>query len=67
MHLHDLFGDGEPEARAALGLGKRAVDLVELLEYPILLIRRHARPGVRYGDGEMAVSRARGGRWRMMA
>ena len=31
VHLHDLLGDGEAEARAALGLGVRAVHLVELL------------------------------------
>src|SRR5262245_9384766 len=36
VHLDDLLGDGEAEARAALGLGKRAVDLVELVEDPIL-------------------------------
>src|SRR5262245_63538184 len=32
VHLHDLLGDGESKARAALGLGKRAVNLVELIE-----------------------------------
>ena len=32
MHLHDLLGDGEPEAGTALGLGVGAVDLMELLE-----------------------------------
>src|SRR5215475_13111399 len=32
VHLHDLLGDGEPEARAAFGLDVRTVDLVELLE-----------------------------------
>ena len=36
VHLDDLLGDGEPEARAALRLGKGAVDLVELLEDPVL-------------------------------
>src|SRR5262249_19022554 len=60
MHLDDLFGDGEAEARAALGLGKRAVDLVELLEDSTLLIKRYARPGIGHRDGEMAVARARG-------
>ena len=35
MHLDDLSGDSETEARAALGLGVRAVDLMELLEDPI--------------------------------
>src|SRR5262245_20103371 len=57
MHLHDLLGDGEPEARAALGLGKRAIDLVELIEDPTLLVERYAGPGVCYRDGETAVSR----------
>ena len=38
MHLDDLLGDGEPEARTALGLGVGAVDLMELLEDPILLV-----------------------------
>src|SRR5215831_14072655 len=46
VHLDDLLGDGETKARAALGLGHRAVDLMELLEDPILLIKRYARPGV---------------------
>src|SRR5262249_23219173 len=38
MHLDDLFGDGEAEPRAALGLGKGTVDLMELIEDPILLV-----------------------------
>src|SRR5262249_43195160 len=60
VHLHDLLGDGEPEARAALGLGKRAVGLVELLEDPILLMKWDAGSGVCDRDREMAVPRARG-------
>ena len=32
VHFHDLLGDGETEAGAALGLGKGTVDLVELIE-----------------------------------
>src|SRR5215468_11272535 len=60
VHLDDLLGDGEAEARAALGLGKGTVDLVELLEDPSLLVKRYARPGVCYRDGEMAVPRASG-------
>jgi hypothetical protein len=51
VHLDDLLGNGEAQARAALGLGKRAVDLVELLEDPILLIKRYARAGVCHRDG----------------
>src|SRR5215510_15891494 len=60
MHLDDLLGDGEPEPRAALGLSKGTVDLVELLEDLSLLVKRYARPGVRHRDGEIAVPRARG-------
>src|SRR5262245_13156669 len=51
-----LLGDGEAEARAVLGLGVRAVDLMELLEDPISLIKGYARPGVRHRDGELAVA-----------
>src|SRR5215467_15293048 len=60
VHLHDLLGDGKAEPRAALGLGQRTVDLMELLEDPILLIKGYARPGVRHRDGETAVARTRG-------
>src|SRR5262245_32637965 len=60
MHLHDLLGDGEPEARAALGLGKGTVDLVELIEDPTLLVERYARAGVAHGDGKTAIARACG-------
>src|SRR5215468_5623127 len=60
VHLDDLLGDGEPEPRAALGLGKGTVDLVELIENSILLIKGYARAGVGHRDGEMAVPRARG-------
>src|SRR5215470_4693527 len=60
VHLDDLLGDGEPEAGAAFGLGKGTVDLVELIEDPILLIKGYSGPGVCYRDGEMAVPRTRG-------
>src|SRR5262245_33646436 len=60
VHLDDLLGDGEAEARAALGVGKRAVDLVKLIEDPTLLVERYAGPGVRHRDREMAIPRARG-------
>jgi len=60
MHLHDLLGDGETEARTALGLGKRTVDLVELIENPILLIREYARAGVCHRNGKVAIPRAGG-------
>src|SRR5262245_59566926 len=39
MHLDNLLGDGEAESRAAFGLGHRAVDLMELLKDPILLVK----------------------------
>src|SRR5262245_11524156 len=39
---------------------ERAVDLVELLEDPILLIKWNARPGVCHRHREMAVLRAGG-------
>src|SRR5262249_55550243 len=60
VHLNNLLGDGEPEARTALGLGVGAVDLMELLEDPTLLVKRYAGTGVRHRDCEMAVPRARG-------
>src|SRR5215475_16164852 len=60
VHLHDLLGDGEPEACAALCLGKGTVDLMELIEDTLLLIQRYAGTGVCYQDGEMAIPRARG-------
>src|SRR5262245_58195823 len=60
VHLHDLPGDGKAQARAALGLGKGTVDLVELIEDPTLLVERYAGTGVRHRDGEMAVPRPRG-------
>src|SRR5215510_5142959 len=46
VHLHDLFGDGEAKAGAALRLSVRAVDLMELLEDTILLIPRYTGAGV---------------------
>src|SRR5262249_54561042 len=55
VHLDDLLGDGEPEACAALGLGKRAVDLMEFIEDPTLLVERYAGPGVRHRDCEVAI------------
>src|SRR5262245_60503893 len=60
MHLDDLLGDGEPEARATLGLGKRAVDLVELIKNAGLLLLRDSWPRVRHADGEMPICRRRG-------
>src|SRR5262245_45942212 len=59
MHLDDLFGDGEPEAGAALGLGKGAVDLMELIEYAHLLLRRDPRSRVHHADGKVTIDRLR--------
>ena len=56
----DLLGDGEAKAFAALGLRHRAADLMELLEDPALLIKRHAGTGICYRDGEVAVPCTRG-------
>src|SRR5215831_8232739 len=60
VHLDNLLGNGEPEARAAFGLGKRAVDLMELIEDPILLIKGYARSGVCHQDCKMVVPRGSG-------
>src|SRR5262249_26147061 len=60
VHLNNLLGNGEAKARAALGLGVGAVDLMELLEDPILLIKRYAGTGVGHRDSEMTIPRARG-------
>ena len=59
MHLHNLFGDGKPEAGPALGLGVGAVDLVELCEDARLLLWRNARSRIAYADGEATVRRHR--------
>ena len=55
VHLHDLLGDGEPEASATLCLGKGAVDLVELLKDARLLLLGDARSGVQHADGELTI------------
>src|SRR6266516_3036458 len=55
MHLNDLLGDGEPEARAALGLRVGVIDLVELLEYELQLLRRYPWTRVSHGNSEVAV------------
>ena len=60
VHLHNLFGDGEPETGATLGLGNRAVDLVELLENPRLMLLGDARTRVCHTDGEVAADHLRG-------
>ena len=60
MHPHDLFGDGETQASAALGLRHRAVHPMELLEDTALLIKRYAGARVCHRDGEIAVAHDRG-------
>src|SRR5207244_2013313 len=55
VHLDDVLGDRQAEARAALNPRGRAVGLVELLEDPGLVGRGDAGPGVTHRDGERAV------------
>src|SRR5262249_21632966 len=55
VHLDDLSGDGETEASATLGLGERAVDLMELLKDARLFRGRNARPRVRHAYGKVAI------------
>ena len=60
MHLDDLLGDGEAEAGSALGLGIGVVDLVELLEDALQLLRRYSWTRVSHGNSEVAVHGRRG-------
>src|SRR5262249_29408987 len=60
VHLDDLLGDSEAKARATLGLGNRAIDLVELIENPILLIEGYAWTCICDRNGKVAIPRARG-------
>ena len=60
VHLDDLLGDGEAEAGPALGLGVGVVDLVELLEDAVQLLRRYPWTRVGHGNGEVAVHGRRG-------
>src|SRR5262245_61850871 len=55
VHLNDLFGDGKTNAGSALGLGTGVVDLVELLEYPGLLLDGYSRTRVAHTDGEVTI------------
>src|SRR5215469_6097023 len=55
VHLDDLLGDGEPEAGAALGLGKGAVDLMELLEDARPLVLGNAGPRIGHAHVEVTV------------
>src|SRR5262245_27558677 len=56
VHFHNLFGDGETKAGAALGLGVGTIDLVELLEDARLVLLRNAGPSVRHTEGEVVVA-----------
>jgi hypothetical protein len=60
MHLDDLLGAGEPKARAALGLGVRVVDLMELLEYAGLVLHGNAWSCIGHADIEVVIDRRRG-------
>jgi hypothetical protein len=55
VHLHDLLGNRETQAGAALGLSVRAVDLVERLEYPRQLVSGYTGTGVGHAHREVAV------------
>src|SRR5215831_4680143 len=57
VHLNDLLGDGEAEAGASLGLGKGAVDLVELLKDPRPLVLGNTWPRIGHCDAEVTVDR----------
>jgi hypothetical protein len=54
VNLDDLFCDGQPEPGAALSLGVRAVDLVELFEDFFLLLGGY--PGTRVADAQGEVT-----------
>src|SRR4030095_10492293 len=55
MHLDDLLGDGKTKAGSAFGLGTGVVDLVELLEYALLLFQRYSGARVSHTDREVTV------------
>src|SRR5262245_54657908 len=57
MHLDDLFGNREPKAGTALGLGVGTVDLMELLKDARLMCDGNAWPRIRHADVEVAVDR----------
>jgi len=57
VHLNDLLCDSKSKARAALGLGVRAVHLMELLEDTSLVLFRNARSCIGHADVEVAVDR----------
>src|SRR5262249_27357562 len=55
MHLDDLLGDGEAQTGAALGLGKGAVDLMELFEDTRLLLGRDTRTRIGHSNIEVPI------------
>jgi len=55
MHFDDLFGNGQAETSATLGLGVGIIDLAELFENACSLLFRYAGAGVRHADGELSV------------
>ena len=60
VHLDDLLGDGEPETGPAFGFGVGAVDLMELLEDALPLLRRYAGPVSVTANSEVAIHGCRG-------
>jgi hypothetical protein len=59
VHLDDAPGDGQAETGAPLRARRRAVDLLELLEDPLLVGLGDARARVRDRDAEGPVGRGR--------
>lgn len=55
MQFDDLLSDSEAEARPALGLRVRAVDLVELLENARSVLFGNARTRIRHAYSEAAI------------
>src|SRR6516165_6592164 len=55
MHLDDLFGDGKTETRTALGLGVRAVHLMELFEDAGLVLCGNTGASICHADGKVAI------------
>jgi hypothetical protein len=56
----DLIGDGKAETGSALDHGIGAVDLMELLEYALELVKRYSRTGVSNTDGKLTNEGSRG-------
>src|SRR5436309_13413147 len=54
QHLRQAAADGKPEARAPVFAGHRIVRLPEVLEYPVVILRRNADAGVLHRDALLA-------------